>query len=105
VTDRQNGLFWLDSAIDVRQMLFRRKIIDDWCGLRRAIEERDYIMRDALLVKSHCINDMHLLRGECHYIDGLQREEMRCYQWLIQQEIDKISEQLAIVELFLLSIE
>jgi len=105
VTDHMNGLFWLDTNIDRKHMLQQRKIIDAWCELERACEERDYIHQDAVRIQRHCTSDLLILKLELSYAHHIEEDMIMLYGYLIKKEEIRLEEQLSFVNSFLLSIE
>lgn len=100
-----NGLFWFNSRIDRNHMLKQRKIIDAWCELERACEEKMHIVEDAERVRKHCTDDLKTIKLERSYSNNVDRDMKVLYGYLIKQEEGRLSEQLKTVESFLLSIE
>jgi len=87
VTNRQTGSFWVDCNDDMQTLINNRIIIDLWCDLNRAKEEKVLIERDVELFLSHIQSDIELLSGEVHFNEGLNELEIRAYKILIKRRI------------------
>jgi hypothetical protein len=69
------------------QCYLNRIIVDAWCKLNRALEEKVYLQRDIKLFTDHCVADIDLLmKSERIYPDRISEAERRCYSIVINHK-------------------
>lgn len=101
VTNKESGQFWLNAESNIQVLIQNRCVIDAWCQLKRAEEEKDLLIRDATLYKQHLQSDIKTLRSDRIFAEALSINERIQLGFMIERRIRVLNEEYHNVEYIL----